>query len=82
MYKAPEQMTGPPGIVLGGQVMSAEPHVELQTDVWSLGLLICMLCNNGALPSKSGLPFGVPPEQVRAHGSHACCLTEKFNARF
>ncbi len=65
MFKAPEQMTGPPGIALGGQERSEHPHVELSTDVWALGAMICTLCNNGVLPSRSGLPLSVPSDKVR-----------------
>lgn len=64
MFMAPEQMSGPPGITLGGQSLQENPYVCLETDVWSLGALICMLCH-GYLPSCPGLPLRTSPQQVR-----------------
>ncbi len=38
--------------------------MRLESDLWSLGALICWLARDGELRTRPGLPFGQPDDQV------------------
>eukprot|EP00199_Chlamydomonas_sp_CCMP681_P000967 CAMPEP_0119107970 /NCGR_PEP_ID=MMETSP1180-20130426/12667_1 /TAXON_ID=3052 ORGANISM="Chlamydomonas cf sp, Strain CCMP681" /NCGR_SAMPLE_ID=MMETSP1180 /ASSEMBLY_ACC=CAM_ASM_000741 /LENGTH=516 /DNA_ID=CAMNT_0007093525 /DNA_START=261 /DNA_END=1812 /DNA_ORIENTATION=+ len=73
-YKAPEQLTGPPPAMLPnadevtGPMWREPPHVDLNTDLWSLGAVLCSMVHGGSLPSVAGLPLEVKYSQVLKWG--------------